>query len=102
MEEQTNSGRNKSKPRELRPQMSCREWDLPARSREKSLGHLAQRAESHSFTGWRRASGRWGADAALFLDIYGSYTDICFKKIIKTYMYILYNFLCVDVNEKLK
>lgn len=34
------------------------EWDLPASSREKSLGHLIQRAESHSFTGWRRASGR--------------------------------------------
>jgi len=53
MEEQTNSGRNKSKLRELRQQMSCRECDLPAHSREKSLGHLAQRAESHSFTGWR-------------------------------------------------
>lgn len=73
-----------------------------ASGREKSLGHLAQRRQKAtvSLAGEERLEVR--ADAALFLDICGSYTDICFKKVIKTYMYILYNFLCVDVNEKLK
>lgn len=51
---------------------------------------------------WKGRGQIWGASTILFLDVCGSYTNICFRKVIEPHMGLCSVCVCISSNKNLQ